>query len=119
MVNLDLQEQLQNALANIRLPHDSPEHEVVTEQKLVNRLKLVLSACFHNSNIARKSRKVHCRTNRCIIKEQWYAVQQGQLSSSPQAQGTGAAHVYVHATAAQPPVRVLPNTVTLAASKAA
>ena len=60
MVNLDLQEQLQNALANIRLPHDSPEHEVVTEQKLVNRLKLVLSACFHNSNIARKSRKVHC-----------------------------------------------------------
>ena len=29
MVYLDLQEQLQNTLADIRLPHDGPEHEVV------------------------------------------------------------------------------------------
>lgn len=59
MVYLDLQEQLQNALADIRLPHDGPEHEVVTEHKLVDRLELVCPALIHDYRIARMNQKVH------------------------------------------------------------
>ena len=73
MVYLDLQEQFQNALTDIRLPHDGSEHEVVTKNELVDRLELVCPALIHTYRIARMSQKVHrkrrsvCEPPRCPL----------------------------------------------------